>query len=82
MPLLFVVITPVGDLGQPNINYLMKGQKSKCNYESPTVEVIAARVEAGYQTSGIQDESNPNTTRYNADSWDTPSPNNGTPQYT
>jgi hypothetical protein len=37
------------------------------------VEVLNARVEAGYQTSNPQ--GNANTTRYNEGSWDTPSGN-------
>ncbi len=51
----------------------MKEKDFKYNYESPVVEVMKARVEAGYQTSNPQ--GNANTTRYGADSWDTPSGN-------
>jgi hypothetical protein len=47
----------------------------KSNYKEPMVEVFSARVEAGFQTSGVQNEGNANTTRYGADSWDTPSGN-------
>ena len=47
----------------------------KSNYKEPVVEVFSARVEAGFQTSNAQNEGNANTTRYGADSWDTPSGN-------
>ena len=50
----------------------MKEKECKYSYESPVVEVIAAHVESGYQTSGMQDEGNANTTRYDAGSWDNP----------
>ena len=53
----------------------MKENKFKYSYESPTVEVMTVRVEAGYQTSNVQNEGNANTTRYGAGSWDTPSGN-------
>ncbi len=53
----------------------MKEKKSKNSYASPLVEVMSARVETGYQTSNVQNEGNANTTRYGADSWDTPSGN-------
>ena len=65
-------VTPSGGLGQPNKHYLMKEKECKYSYESPVVEVIAAHVESGYQTSGMQDEGNANTTRYDAGSWDNP----------
>ncbi len=42
------------------------------NYKEPVVEVCSARVEAGFQTSYVQNEGNANTTRYEADSWDNP----------
>jgi hypothetical protein len=51
----------------------MKDQNFKYNYESPVVEVMAVRVESGYQTSNQQ--GNANTTRYGEGSWDTPSGN-------
>ena len=51
----------------------MKEKKSKNIYASPLVEVMSARVETGYQTSNVQNEGY--TTRYGADSWDTPSGN-------
>ena len=44
----------------------------KSNYKEPVVEVFSTRVEAGFQTSGVQNEGNANTTRYGADSWDNP----------
>lgn len=44
----------------------------KSNYKEPVVEVFSAHVEAGFQTSGVQNEGNANTTRYGADSWDNP----------
>ena len=50
----------------------MKENNFKYNYESPVVEVLKARVEVGFQTSGVQNEGNANTTRYGADSWDNP----------
>ncbi len=58
----------------------MKKNNSKTAYNAPAVETLSVRVEAGMQTSG----GNPNTTRYDEDSWDTPSPapNNGARQYT
>ena len=68
--------------GNQKQHYPMKKQECKYNYESPMVEVMAARVESGYQSSATQDEGNANTTQYNADSWDTPTPNNGARQYT
>ncbi len=52
----------------------------KTVYNAPVVETLAVKVEAGMQTSGSGNT--PNTTRYESDSWDTPSPNNGAPQYT
>ncbi len=66
----------LGTWGKQNIQTLMK----KNNYNAPTVETLAVKVEAGMQTSGTG--TTPNTTQYNADSWDTPTPNNGAPQYT
>lgn len=53
----------------------MKESNFKCNYESPVVEVLKARVEAGYQSSNVQSGGNANTTRYGEGSWDTPSGN-------
>lgn len=50
----------------------MNEKKCKNNYVSPTVEVLNARAEAGYQISGNLDESNVNTTRYDSGSWDAP----------
>ena len=49
-------------------------------YNAPVVETLAVKVEVGLQNSGTGTV--PNTTRYDADSWDTPTPNNGAPQYT
>lgn len=51
----------------------------KSNYNAPAVETLAVRVEAGMQTSGSN--TNPNTTQYGEDSWDTPSPNNNSVQF-
>ena len=50
----------------------MKENNFKYSYESPVVEVMKARVEAGYQTSNAQNKGNASTTRYGADSWDNP----------
>ena len=52
----------------------------KTVYNAPVVETLAVKVEAGMQTSGSGTPTN--TTQYESDSWDTPSPNNGTPLYT
>jgi hypothetical protein len=60
-------------LGQRKKSLKMKENYFKYNYESPVVEVMTVRVEAGFQGSNSQ--GNANTTRYGADSWDTPSGN-------
>lgn len=59
----------------------MNKKDRKNDYVSPIVEVLNARVEAGYQTSVNHDEGNANTTRYGEGSWDSPTPSNGAPQY-
>lgn len=53
----------------------MNEKNCKNSYVSPSVEVLNARVESGYQASGNHNEGNANTTRYNAGSWDDPSGN-------
>ena len=40
--------------------------------ELEIVAGVSAHVEAGFQTSGVQNEGNANTTRYGADSWNNP----------
>lgn len=69
-------------MGQKKTLTPMNEKKCKNNYVSSTVEVLNARVEAGYQTSVNHDEGNANTTRYGEGSWDSPTPSNGAPQYT
>lgn len=51
----------------------MKETTVKSKYNSPTVETLSVRVEAGMQTSGNGAKSN--TTQYTPDSWDTPGDN-------
>ncbi len=53
----------------------MNKKNCKNDYVSPAVEVLNARVETGYQTSGNLNEGNANTTRYGEGSWDTPGSN-------
>lgn len=70
----FMVFTARWGLGAAKNTFTPMNEKNcKKNYASPTVEVLNARVEAGYQTSNPQ--GNANTTRYNEGSWDTPSGN-------
>jgi len=66
----------LGTWGEQKHQTLMK----KTVYNAPVVEALAVKVEAGMQTSGSGTPAN--TTQYESDSWDTPSPNNGTPLYT
>ena len=71
----FIIKPTVGDLGQTK-----QTPMKRTDYNAPTVETLAVKVEAGMQTSGTG--TTPNTTQYNADSWDTPTPNNSAPLYT